>query len=468
MAGSFLNIPPNDPFLGARIRSLASLADHLAEPVIIISPTLELVYANAPAQRMVEECPLLEQIQEEGGMITRRAQPCEGCPGKTVLELDPSCDGLQDGSFFHTEKTTCPLPKSRPLGGNIRDHIDCVLMMGKTGHETVALTQSLRASPYPEKTKTSQSPDIEGIIGKSAPMQQVLDTIRLVAASRVTVLLQGESGTGKELVAKAIHALSSRRQAPFVVVDCGTVPETLLESELFGHKRGAFTGAIADRKGLFEEADGGTIFLDEIGNTTPSFQAKLLRVLQENEIKAVGSSRTRKVDVRVIAASNIPLEDLIREKKFRTDLFYRLAVLPLSLPPLRERREDIPLLIHHFIQRSCEKHDLEPVDISFEAMERLVQRSWVGNVRELEHTIERLVLMAKGGLIQIHDLDHSAHRHPPSSNLRELGKTAQSKAEKDSIQRALREAKGNKVAAAKLLNISRATLYNKLKTYRIE
>ena len=188
------------------------------------------------------------------------------------------------------------------------------------------------------------------IIGESEPIQRLVEMVQLVAASGATVLIQGESGTGKELVARTIHALSRRRALPFVVVECSSLPETLLESELFGHVRGAFTGAVADRKGLFEEAEGGTIFLDEIGDTTPAFQARLLRVLQEGEIKPVGSNQSIKVNVRVISAGNKPLEELAKAKMFRADLYYRLAVLPLMVPPLRERKEDIPLLVAHCLR----------------------------------------------------------------------------------------------------------------------
>ena len=466
MAGSFLNIPLHDPILTARIETLACLADQLSEPVMVLSPTQDLVYANASAQRLVDDCPLLEQIQEDGGSIKQSSQPCEACPGKNVLDLGMSYNGSDHGGLTDSQALSCPFPKSLPLLG-IQEQIRCVLMMGKNGRETVVLDQ---AFPNPLPISTQEIPKtspIDSIVGKSPAMQPVLDTIRLVAASRATVLLQGESGTGKELVAKTIHQLGPRKHAPFIVIDCGALPETLLESELFGHRRGAFTGAVSDRKGLFEEAEGGTIFLDEIANTSVSFQAKLLRVLQEGEIKPVGSSHTTKVDVRIISASNVPLEELIKAKTFRTDLFYRLAVLPISLPSLRDRREDIPLLIGSFIQRACHKHQKSVVRIEPEALHSLVQRTWAGNVRELEHTIERLIVTARDSRIQLSDVEVASSSIPLSSNLWETGKLAQTKAEKDIIVKALSEANGNKVQAAKSLKISRATLYNKLKTYRI-
>jgi len=466
MAGSFLNIPKHDPILSARIEMLAFMADHLSEPVMVVSPTRDLVYANASAQRLVADCPLLEQIQEDGGSIMQSSKPCEACPGKNVLELRGSCHESDLGQTAEADRTTCPFPKALPLSG-IQEQVSCVLMMGETGRETITLHHTSQ-NPSPIKTPevVATSP-IDGIVGKSPAMQPVLDMIRLVAASSATVLLQGESGTGKELVAKTIHQLSSRQQAPFIVIDCGALPETLLESELFGHKRGSFTGAVSDRKGLFEEAEGGTIFLDEIANTSASFQAKLLRVLQESEIKPVGSSQTTKVNVRIISASNIPLEELIKAKSFRTDLFYRLAVLPISLPSLRERREDIPALIECFIRRACQKHQKARMRIDPEALHSLVQRTWEGNVRELEHTIERLVLTAGGSRIQLTDVEEAPTPTPPNPNFWETGKLAQTKVEKDIIVKALKQANGNKVQAAKLLNISRATLYNKIKTHQI-
>ncbi len=389
MAGSFVSLQ-HDPILTARIETLACLADHLSEPVMVISPTHELVYANASAQQLVADCPLLEQIQEDGGTTSHQSQPCEGCPGKNVLELGAFCNGSDHGEASESDTTTCPFPQSFPLTG-VQEQISCVLMMGQPGRDTVELNIGLKRAPAISTREIHETGPMDTIVGRSLAMQQVLETIRLVATCRATVLLEGESGTGKELVAKMIHRLSSRRQAPFIVIDCGALPETLWESELFGHLRGAFTGAVSDRKGLFEEAEGGTIFLDEIANTSASFQAKLLRVLQEGEVRPAGSSHTIKIDVRIISASNRPLEELIKAGSFRADLFYRLAVLPIALPPLRDRREDIPSLIDCFIHHTCHKHHKAHVRIAPEALQSLVQRAWFGNVRELEHTIERLV-----------------------------------------------------------------------------
>jgi DNA-binding NtrC family response regulator len=305
------------------------------------------------------------------------------------------------------------------------------------------------------------------IIGRSKPMRDLFRLIRLVADSPTTVLIYGESGTGKELIARAIHQQSPRRDRPFVAIDCGALPETLLESELFGHVRGSFTGAVSNKKGLFEEADGGTLLLDEIGDTTPVFQSKLLRVLQEGEIRPVGSNKTIKVDVRVIAATNKDLKKYVENKSFREDLYYRLAVVPIVIPALRHRREDIPLLADHFIKKNCERNGLEPKQISPKTLKLLIESPWPGNVRELENVIERAVLMSTGPEITSEALFMEPLDEQPDDALPEAIRTATETVEKVKIAEATRKAKGNRSRAAKLLGISRATLYNKLKRYNL-
>ena len=297
-------------------------------------------------------------------------------------------------------------------------------------------------------------------------MQQVFDMISLVADSSATVLVQGESGTGKELVAKTIHESSYRKEKPFVVVDCGSLPETLLESELFGHVKGAFTGAASTKRGLFEEADGGTIFLDEIGNTTSTFQAKLLRVLQEGEIRRVGGNQSIKIDVRVISATNKDLTEMVKSKSFRQDLFYRLAVLPLHLPPLNDRKEDIPLLVDHFVASSCKRHRQPLRRVSNEVMHALCETAWPGNVRELQHYVERAVVTTTGPELTCKDLV-ALGSQSELEDLRAVARGAVTKAERARIVKALEKTGGNRAKAAKLLKISRASLYNKIRAYKI-
>jgi two-component system, NtrC family, response regulator AtoC len=301
---------------------------------------------------------------------------------------------------------------------------------------------------------------LENIVGRSSGMLQVYKTIARVADSRSTVLITGESGTGKELIARAIHFNSSRAAKPFVAVDCGALAETLLESELFGHVRGAFTGAVVNKKGLFEEADGGTCFLDEIGDISAAMQAKLLRVLQEHEIKKVGGTDTIKIDVRIVAATNKNLEELVEEKKFREDLFYRLNVVTIHLPPLRERAEDIPLLADHFLRKYMGENKKNVSQISPEAMEFLLTYGWPGNVRELENVIERSVTLSHRSVILPDDLP----RRIRAEKKGDLAQTLPShlplaELEKIYIQKILEEAGGNKKKAADILGIDRRTLY---------
>jgi len=466
MAGSIAHTFPEDPILSARIESLALLADHLDEPVMVISPSLELVYANEAARKFTAECHLLEGLQENGASLRESAEPCDVCPGKDVLEIETHLLSLENSKGQESERL-CPFPKSFPLSDK-ESKVGCVLMMGNSARETLVVPQaSLENLHDPPQHKDANSGILDTLIGKSPAMQPVLDMIRLVAASQATVLLQGESGTGKELVAKTIHQLSKRGDAPFVVVDCGSLTETLLESELFGHVRGAFTGAVSDRNGLFEEAHGGTIFLDEIANTSASFQAKLLRVLQEGEVKRVGSSQATKVDVRVISASNKPLEDLIKSRGFRDDLYYRLAVLPIALPPLRDRHEDIPLFIDYFLKQACKKNGIVCKEIHPEALQVMMRRPWPGNVRELEHAVERLALMSDGPQITINHVDGPRRKPQDVGDLYSAGKHARVSAERARILKVMSQTKGNKVQAAKLLHISRASLYNKLREYNL-
>lgn len=330
------------------------------------------------------------------------------------------------------------------------------------------------------KRQLKQQFDFGGLIGSSPEMQKVFDLIKKIADTDSTVLIYGESGTGKELVAKVIHYNSQRAQKPFIPLNCAAIPKDLLESELFGHEKGAFTGAISTRIGRFELANGGTIFLDEIGELHPSLQVKLLRVLQEREFERVGSTKTLKVDVRILAATNRDLEKAIEEGHFREDLYYRLNVIPLRLPPLRERKEDIPFLVEHFIQKFSKKKKKEEIVISPEAMNCLINYQWPGNVRELENMIERLVILCDK-VVTVEDLPErlrgdvtttgktenvSIKRDLNNFILPDEGIDLNSlidKIERDLIIQAIQKTKGVKSKAASLLGLNRTTLIEKMK-----
>jgi two-component system response regulator AtoC len=309
-----------------------------------------------------------------------------------------------------------------------------------------------------------------GIVAGSDAMQRVFGTIRKVAHFKTTVLIQGESGTGKELVARALHDQSGRRTKPFVAVNCGAIPEQLLETELFGHVRGAFSDATRDRRGLFEEADGGTFFLDEIGELPLPLQVKLLRVLQEEEVRRVGESRSHKVDVRVVAATVRDLAAEVRAGRFREDLFYRLNVLTLRLPPLRERADDIPLLIEHFVRVLNRKLGTRVDGVTPAAGRLLARYAWPGNVRELENTIERALVLADGALVDVDDLppklrqaDDPVRRAVDESEL--SVKRATRQIEEALIRKALDATGGNRTRAAELLELSPRALLYKIKEF---
>ena len=308
----------------------------------------------------------------------------------------------------------------------------------------------------------------EVIVGQGTSMQKVEELVRQVAPTDSTVLISGETGTGKELVARAIHSQSSRKDKPFIVVDCGGLVESLFESELFGHVKGSFTGATETKYGRFEVANGGTVFLDEIGNISMNIQTKLLRVLQEREITRVGSSQVIKVDVRIIAATNKDLLKCVEEQTFREDMFYRLSVVPIVLPPLRERGEDIPLLANHFLKKYNEKREKSVTAISAEAMKVLTEYDWPGNVRELENVIERAVVLTKSRVIEPPDLWYYelGSKTPSSSDTDEVKSLAD--AEKGHIMRVVNMFDGHLGKASEALGIDRKTLRLKLRKYGID
>lgn len=321
--------------------------------------------------------------------------------------------------------------------------------------------------------KRSSNPD--NIIGTSPKMDEVYHLIRKVADTDSTILIQGESGTGKELVARALHYNSSRQHQPFVAINCSALPENLLESELFGHKKGSFTGAVSDKAGLFEEAERGTIFLDEVNSMALPLQTKLLRVLQERQIRRVGDTKTVPINVRVLGATNEGLLEKVKEGKFREDLYYRLAVIPIELPPLRDRVEDIPLLVHHFLKKNANPNTQDKIDPK--ALETLQCYHWPGNVRELENAIERASALCDDNLIRVQDLPPLVLKQAgqmvaaDSPGMMPIGKKLDDfirDQERRFIEESIKHNGGNREKAAKMLGISMATLYRKLETRAVK
>ena len=313
------------------------------------------------------------------------------------------------------------------------------------------------------------------ILGRHPAMVEIKRLVLKVARTPSTVLLSGESGTGKELVAREIHRMSPRRESPFLIVNCSALPETLLESELFGHEKGAFTGADSTKPGLFEVADGGTLFLDEVADTSPASQAKLLGVLQNQEIRRVGGTRHMRVDVRIITACNRSLEEEVRRGAFRQDLYFRLNTVTLDLPPLRRRTEDVPMMVSHFLRKYGSLRETKVTEADPEVMSALIAYSWPGNVRELEHVIERALVLGDGPVVRIQDLPEEirlagkARRGGPHGlerpgGLRDLSNLEE--VERAHVLLVLRETGGNKRLAASILGIDRSTLYRRLERYK--
>jgi two-component system response regulator AtoC len=346
---------------------------------------------------------------------------------------------------------------------------DEILMVLKKAEER----ERLKSENSRLRAEVSGRDEFCGIVSRSPLMQEIFGQIRKVADLKTTVLILGESGTGKELVARAIHSNGIRAAKPFVAVNCGAIPESLLESELFGHMRGAFTDASSDKAGLFEQADGGTLLLDEIGEMPLSLQVKLLRVLQEEEIRRVGAAQSKKVNVRVVSATSRDLEADVHAGRFREDLFFRLNVFSITLPPLRERSEDIPLLVSSFVARYAAGGEAAAVRCSPEAMRRLLGYGWPGNIRELENVIERGVIMRDGATITVDGLPPTLRRASeaalPASAEENLSiKKAEDAIERDLIRKALLKTGGNRTQAARILEISHRSLLYKLKEFGIE
>ncbi len=387
---------------------------------------------------------------DRSGLDVLRAFRSANPSGQVLLisgfgTLETAIDAVRAGAFDYV---------SKPFNiSEVKATVDRAL--AQVGTPTDSATPSTEIRP-------------PGLIGRTAPMLAVYKQIAHAADVAVPVLIIGESGTGKELVARAVHSHGRRATRPFVAVNCGAIAESLLESELFGHVRGSFTGAVSDSKGIFEQASGGTVFLDEIAETSAALQVKLLRVLEEGEFRAVGASRPTRVDVRVVAATNVDLDKEVAEQRFRQDLFYRLSVIVIRVPPLRDRRADIPLLVGQFLRNACSRAGRQ-VEITPAALDALTVYAWPGNVRELENTIERLVVFSRGGTIDVSDLP-PAFQHEAVQLTDRLfdGLPSLEEIERRYLIHVLGSVNGNRTKAADVMGIDRRTLYRMAERFGID
>ena len=405
---------------------------------------------------------------------------CSRCFGKECPADINKCGVMKHGK---TEAKECFVKHKN--GHNIaviknarlaRDDNDQILGIVETITDLTELKKIKKTADEAQK-KLKKAYRLGNIIGKSAVMQNVFDAIQAVANSRATVLIQGESGTGKELVAGAIHYNGADSSAPLIIVNCSALSETLLESELFGHVKGAFTGAHRDRIGRFEEADGGTVFLDEIGELTPYMQIKLLRVLQEREIERVGDSKKRKIDIRIIAATHKNLYDLTHQGKFREDLFYRLKVFPIYVPPLRKRREDIPILVSHFVKKGNKRENKSIEGVDTQGMKRLMEHPWPGNIRELENAIEHAFVICNSDRIELKDLpveirENQGHLKttPPITNPTQTSSYNTNKVAKlmkSDLLKLLEDCNWNKAEVGRRIQKSRTSVWKYMKKWGI-
>jgi len=391
----------------------------------------------------------------DGMALLRRATSLPAPPVCIMMtaygSIENAVEAMQAGAYHYLTKPNINL-----------DELELVIQRGLHGRRIESENVSLRA-------QLDKKFGLENIIGASPAMQQMFEVVQQVAPTRATALIRGETGTGKELIAHAIHNLSPRKNGPFIAVHAAALTSTLLESELFGHEKGAFTGAVERRIGRFEVADGGTLFLDEVGEIEPAMQVKILRVLEERAFERVGGQKTISVDLRLIAATNKDLKKLVNEGKFRDDLFYRLSVVSVSLPPLRERREDIPLLANAFLGQ-CSRDNSKPVrEMTPEALNVLMAYDWPGNVRELRNTIEQMVVLARAERLTLRDVPAAIRGGADLTKISVVrtGMTVE-EAERQLIVQALKETGGNRTRAAEKIGISRRTLHRKLKKYELE
>ncbi len=449
-----------------------------------MQPTILIIDDDVSLRRVLEY-----HLQEAGYEVTTAASGEEGlarfgelAPQLVICDMQmPGMDGLQVLHAIKQRSAETPVIIITAFGS-----VDVAVQAMKQGaydyiakpfnRDELRLTVAralqltdLTSENRRLKEALAEHDEYRSMVGASPAMEKVYQVVRKVADSDASVLLSGESGTGKELVARALHTRSSRSSCPFVAVNCAAIPHDLLESELFGHSKGAFTGAVKDKPGKFQQADGGTIFLDEVGELPLGLQPKLLRVLQERVVTPVGGNREQRLDLRVVAATNRDIEQAISEGRFREDLYYRLAVIPLHLPPLRQRREDIPLLLRHF----CSKHGAQAVRFDEAALAILQQYAWPGNVRELENLVERLLIMRTGAEITCADLPDKL-RHPANGGAAPLnvinlpdGGYPLEQLEREVIITALERTGWNQTAAARFLHIPRHTLLYRLEKYGI-
>lgn len=469
--GALQNLQEIGNFVVSKLSSIVTCRDMLL--VVLNSASNTVFVLSQSGAKIVSSPEFVQKVLDLLVRVDPNAEP--EFSTKTVLSGILSPENIEDPP----RQAFVPLVhRGQPFGG---------LLMNCSGNPTcnadelkmaaVMLSQSSpvlrRAILHEERVHDLQSrldasAELYGIVARDPKMQVIFRLIEDIAPTAATVLIQGESGTGKELVARAIHELSPRKDKPFVVINCSAYPPNLLESELFGHEKGAFTGAIRLKQGRFELGDGGTVFLDEIGEIPPSAQIKLLRVLQTQEFERVGGEKTIAVDVRILAATNKNLLDEVKKGDFREDLYYRLSVIPILLPPLRDRRNDIPLLARHFLRHFTATHGKSVESFSPEAMRVLLEHNWPGNVRELGNTIEHAVALAKHAHIEIGDLP--APIRPPQDGAGVQGKQPPTMAEHEHelLRRVLDECGWNKKEAARRLGVSRNTLYNKIRKYRIK
>jgi DNA-binding NtrC family response regulator len=453
-----------------------------SKPTVLIVDDQYRSFCSLPQVISAEAFSPVWVPDEQEGLALLRQQPHK----QWIIIVDLKSTGMGGGGFLHRARQIAPKAAvlvTSPLGPFLYEGGSFYEYCGPSFKQEIntilsAVTQNLRPAPKPKvpanlAASAGEDQQFSAIIGASHAIQTIFQQIRTLQDSTITVLIQGESGTGKELIARALHQTSQRRHGPFVALNCGAIPASLMESELFGHERGAFTGAINQKKGKFEIAHQGTLFLDEISELDRDLQVKLLRVLQEKEFQRVGGNATYKTGARIVAATSRDLTQAIAQGAFRADLYYRLNVFPIYLPPLRERREDIPLLLEHFFRQTVSPAHPAPPAISPEVRNALLNYSYPGNIRQLANLVERLAVTCQAGTIRLADLPKEVLEevgHPGDSpeRLKELPRDGVplKEVERELILKTLQKTAGNKLAAARMLGITRRLLYRRLAEYK--